>query len=40
MSLTAVTATPVEATSGLVPTADREVVVTVDGTATYRPKSV
>ena len=35
MSLAVVTATPAEATPGLVPAADREVVFTVDGTATY-----
>jgi uncharacterized protein len=35
MSLAVVTATPVEATPGLVPAADREIVFTVDGTATY-----
>ncbi|WP_208630678.1 alpha/beta hydrolase family protein [Amycolatopsis kentuckyensis] len=35
MSLAVVTATPAEATPGLVPATDREVVFTVDGTATY-----
>jgi dienelactone hydrolase len=35
MSLAVVTATPAEATPGLVPAADREVVFTVDGTTTY-----
>ena len=35
LSLAAVTTTPVEAAPGLVPAADREVVFTVDGTATY-----
>lgn len=35
MSLAVVTAIPVEATPGLVPAADREVVFTVDGTVTY-----
>ena len=34
-SLAVVTATPAEATPGLVPAADREVVFTVDGTTTY-----
>ncbi|WP_439383267.1 alpha/beta hydrolase [Amycolatopsis lexingtonensis] len=34
-SLAVVTATPAPATPGLVPAADREVVFTVDGTATY-----
>ncbi|MFE7974918.1 alpha/beta hydrolase [Streptomyces shenzhenensis] len=35
LALTVVTATPAEATPGLVPAADREVVFTVDGTTTY-----
>ncbi|WP_086668828.1 alpha/beta hydrolase [Lentzea kentuckyensis] len=35
MALAAVTATPAEATPGLVPAADREVVFTVEGTTTY-----
>ncbi|MBY8856984.1 alpha/beta fold hydrolase [Nocardia sp. CA2R105] len=35
MPLAVVTAAPVEATPGLVPAADREVVFTVDGTTTY-----
>ncbi|MGK3202804.1 alpha/beta hydrolase family protein [Amycolatopsis sp. MEPSY49] len=35
LSLAAVTATPAEAEPGLVPAADREVVFTADGTATY-----
>ncbi|RDG38396.1 alpha/beta hydrolase [Streptomyces corynorhini] len=35
MALAFVTATPVEAAPALVPAADREVVFTVDGTATY-----
>ena len=35
MSLAVVTANPAEATPGLVPAADRDVVFTVDGTATY-----
>lgn len=35
MSLAVVTPTPAEATPGLVPATDREIVFTVDGTATY-----
>ncbi|MEV7866432.1 alpha/beta fold hydrolase [Streptomyces sp. NPDC088124] len=35
LALTAVTATPAQATPRLVPAADREVVFTVDGTTTY-----
>jgi alpha-beta hydrolase superfamily lysophospholipase len=35
LALAVVTATPAEATPGLVPAADREVVFTVDGTTTY-----
>ena len=35
MALAAVTVAPAEATPGLVPAADREVVFTVDGTTTY-----
>ncbi|KDN23745.1 hypothetical protein DV20_03210 [Amycolatopsis rifamycinica] len=35
LSLAAATATPAEAAPGLVPAADREVVFTADGTATY-----
>src|SRR3954470_3643180 len=35
MALAVATATPAEATPGLVPAADREVVFTVDGTTTH-----
>lgn len=35
LALAAVTTTPAEATPGLVPAADREVIFTVDGTTTY-----